>query len=284
MASKSSLLDQSSEPGPAPEVLYRFPSNFFRQNDAIDDERWDWVRNSVLSGEFHFASPTTFNDSHDCSPQFSGALTPVERDVFLRHGVNRHYPAASKRARRRIRHVVEQRLADPEGMHRKWRELIDSFGVLCLTESSESAAMWGHYARVHQGLCLEIEVRRIPLAEAWLPMRVQYTSVRPTLRYAEFEVWKRNPAHVRQEPLRTLLVKSMDWSYEREWRMIDTGRSGVSRLRQDVVSGIILGCRASEELVTRVRALVAEAARGVRLYRAEPSIKTFAVEKRLIEG
>ena len=50
---------------------------------------------------------------------------------------------------------------------------------------------------------------------------------------------------------RMYLTKAKDWSYEREWRIVDwaaarTGSRGFHPLAPDVLVGVILGCRITD--------------------------------------
>jgi hypothetical protein len=68
--------------------------------------------------------------------------------------------------------------------------------------------MWGHYAGSHTGICLEFDARCEPFATA---EKVKYVSA-----YPAFDVVTGSYP---------LVIKSADWSYEAEWRLIAEERA-----------------------------------------------------------
>ena len=97
-------------------------------------------------------------------------------------------------------------------MHRKLNELL---GILSLAEKADDLLMWSHYATSHEGFVIGFDsthryfnAGRSPKDELYHLRRVQYRERRP------------------QAPLTSLtstdvfLVKSTQWAYEREWRII----------------------------------------------------------------
>ena len=98
----------------------------------------------------------------------------------------------------------------------------------CFSESMESMLMWSHYADSHQGFALEYDFRPTlaqPL-KGVLVLPVIYSEER--FNASTFMLWAfmtfagvhlPNPdltAH-----LKIALHKSLDWAYEKEWRMIE---------------------------------------------------------------
>ena len=110
--------------------------------------------------------------------------------------------------------------------------------VACLSERMDSPLMWSHYANKHFGFCLEYDftyssiatIRKYPdiqMAKIIL-LPVIYTDKRPSLSQSitspkamnELLKTKKLPAETIAKIVFGLLHKGIDWSYEREWRMI----------------------------------------------------------------
>lgn len=90
----------------------------------------------------------------------------------------------------------------------------NNVGILSLTTCPKNLLMWAHYANSHQGLVLEIDEtheffnRRKSSADELRHLReVTYSTKRPSTSLSDmnFELF---------------LVKSEDWAYEEEWRML----------------------------------------------------------------
>lgn len=118
----------------------------------------------------------------------------------------------------------------------KSRKLIsEQCRVTCLSEKMDSPLMWSHYANKHYGFCLEYDfthsmVNRYPdlnLAKIML-LPVIYSEKRPLLSNAilnsknalQYLKTKKLPNEVIENIVYGLLFKSLDWSYEHEWRII----------------------------------------------------------------
>lgn len=83
---------------------------------------------------------------------------------------------------------------------------LDGFGAvasLCLSEVPDSAPMWAHYGSNGQGIVLEFSLPS-EFFEEFPPIKVLYRSKRPTVK----------------NPRATLITKSSEWAYEREWRCL----------------------------------------------------------------
>lgn len=107
--------------------------------------------------------------------------------------------------------------------------------VTCLSERMDSPLMWSHYANKHFGFCLEYDfthtmVKRYPdlnMAKIML-LPVIYSEKRPLLSRVltnnkimlPYYKTGKLPMELVESIVYGLLFKSLDWSYEREWRII----------------------------------------------------------------
>jgi hypothetical protein len=132
--------------------------------------------------------------------------------------------------------------------------------VFCMTADPTSQLMWAHYAEQHCGLLIEfsshvgiLEGRRLN-HQSTRP--VKYTRQRPSMGGAS------GPSDD------IFFVKGNDWSYEREWRMLDAEESASGqptkdkkhwpfRLNPAAVARVYVGARCSDELRLQVLRVVA---------------------------
>lgn len=147
--------------------------------------------------------------------------------------------------------------------------------IACFTESNDYSAMWGHYADSHRGFCLEYDFRsciascsencadiqsctNLMMVPAIAP--VVYADVRYDATYIVLPLLLSrlaDIAHIEIKPIyedlmaivKSLLTKSMDWSYEKEWRMLSAFSDNapfhsIYRLRS---TAVYIGARTSKE-------------------------------------
>ena len=129
------------------------------------------------------------------------------------------------------------------------KKMQSGFGVLSLSELSTSILMWSHYSDSHTGFCIEYDFSVL-----------QYCDLRRRLCFPVYYRKKLTDAtrYLAYTDLRNFnnlfgqylcLLKSDEWAYEREWRIVfPTG----SEFANDEVlmprpSAIILGMRISSE-------------------------------------
>ncbi|MGH6826617.1 DUF2971 domain-containing protein, partial [Methyloceanibacter sp.] len=229
----------------------------------------------LCQGEIYYADPSTFNDPLDCQPVVDADVSNEQlRQIFALLATRRidkeidlalrklRLKGDGARARRRsitqtdvdellgeIRYdatnpdIADQQLYIREALSRGIaQELRQSFGkgVFSLSERYDSPLMWSHYGNQHKGLCVEYDVSQVPQEELH---RVRYGDSR---RIAASRVlqWLETEDQASSEAVHRgcLLTKSLDWTYEYEWRML--GRIG-SQASTAILKSITFGMRCS---------------------------------------
>lgn len=135
---------------------------------------------------------------------------------------------------------------------------IDRIGIFSMSEVWDNLQMWAHYGGEHKGFVLEFDSShqffntREKLIGFDRPRRVQYRSQRPNIQFdamTETDIF---------------LVKSLDWIDEQEWRYLKflenrdkiIPNSGMPihlfRFSIQCITGIIIGCRSSDDLQTEI--------------------------------
>jgi hypothetical protein len=158
-----------------------------------------------------------------------------------------------------------------------------AFGIACFSEDWRSQLMWSHYADTHAGFCIEYRLEPLHLgAEAlgrggFLQQQVQYVSTLPEICLSEVLF---SPHQVLS---RLLSTKSIEWAYEREWRLIHLGasRALVALPEGMAITALIGGIRMP---AAHLRELAATAQRlGVPAFQVEASAHYEMVLKPLPE-
>ena len=139
----------------------------------------------------------------------------------------------------------------------KWSKMVPTFRILCLSELNDITPMWQHYTDEYKGVALEFS----PVGEldsAFLAARpVVYQDTLPVI--ADANAWVSlvlGQGGLTYEGLFTeyLYVKTSEWSYEKEWRIVMLGaRPGESGFFGDyafhprALTGIYFGPKCSAE-------------------------------------
>ena len=169
-------------------------------------------------------------------------------------------------------------------------------GILSLTSANANALMWAHYARSHRGFAVGFDSRNQFFDRRQSPedpinhlRPVNYRADRPEVYLFDESDRARDAARL---ALELFLTKSIDWSYEAEWRLIsalawadETRKVNgqtlyLFRFTPQAVVEVILGHRVDESLAARILGLVRtqEALAHIRLLRARPHPRRFEME------
>lgn len=131
----------------------------------------------------------------------------------------------------------------------KWNAYV---GALCVSEVCDSLLMWAHYAASHTGFVLEFDAQH-PFFNAQRSENDEFRHIRRVL----YRDARPSGLLLELEASDMFLVKSTQWSYEREWRMFmalseanDVIEAGSSKIYlfdvpADAITGVVFGARAS---------------------------------------
>ncbi len=122
--------------------------------------------------------------------------------------------------------------------------------------------MWAHYADGHRGYCLEFSTLEEPLSHA---EQVSYVS-----QLARFSPYSRQ--HPDDERAVPLLTKHVDWSYEKEWRIIAHEEANRGRTYPvTALTGVYLGAHIRPRNEALIRGAVARGGLSPKFYRMKVS-------------
>jgi len=129
-------------------------------------------------------------------------------------------------------------------------------GILSLTENDHNLLMWAHYANCHQGYVIGFDStheffnqRKSENDEIRALKKVCYSSSRPNLELISIESF---------EPF---IIKSLEWEYEKEWRMLHSLKDSDNKLKTSpydihlfkipfsAIKTISIGARANDKTV-----------------------------------
>ncbi|MDH6634615.1 UNVERIFIED_ORG: hypothetical protein M2355_003906 [Lelliottia amnigena] len=143
-------------------------------------------------------------------------------------------------------------------------ELINITRVLSLTKNSSNILMWGHYAQSHSGFALEFDTN-----DAYFNQRRGEKDEFGYLREITYQRQLPSVDPLLSSVVNHFLIKSLDWAYEEEWRMLLPETKSISKkiyngkkydlfyIPSSVIKNIIFGCNSSMNLRHAIRDLIA---------------------------
>jgi hypothetical protein len=244
----------------------------------LPPERTDILANRLIA----FTPPWLFNDPFEAEPLFPSdspaAIRLFEEAQPTRASLSEQEESALQR---RI-----DKLQWEHGLARlTWEQATRSVGVLSLSETCDCPLMWAHYTKQHTGFVVGFDTTH----PAWVelcrlhgrpgePRKVIYSAERP------------NPAAMGEvTPDQIWYTKSIDWAYEREWRVTRWIARATKTVKNEsgddiplyefppgALQTVILGQRANESLEFIVQDLICRPPyRNTAVQRAQLDSKAF---------
>jgi hypothetical protein len=246
-------------------------------NLRSSDDHIGWLTEILKNHRIRCSDPANFNDPWDGKPYFDPAHL---NDPLARAATAEAITGTGGLEVDRM--IAEVLRTNPEvfraAMHDISVELpsfiSSNFGVYCLSPDPCLPLMWSHYARSHQGICLEFAVPNTKFVDA---VQVQYQKEYPALSF-----------HDPERGFKMLLFKSDDWMYEREFRLICHRLADVKdapllmdgnylSIGPTDLTSIIMGCQIIDAAARTIRDLVQEHAPHVKVLQAQRAIDKYQI-------
>lgn len=256
------------------------PEKFYKYHSLNGSSALHLI-STLLNKEVHFSSPQSFNDPFDCKPRYGENLT---RELFIENFI--------RIGKRKFLYLKEEMLFSHAeaawnknytehgsvealilSIQKEMGVLLGSAAIYCVSEKNDDILMWGHYADSHRGICLEFDSGSKFLENA---MRVDYEDTRPVVQVFAHEEKLDNMR-------KSLLVKSEQWKYEKEWRVVELSKPvGLRKIEDKNLTGIIFGSAISESLQNTIRNICKKHPTPINLYKATPDDFEFKLRIELL--
>ena len=197
----------------------------------------EYTQRIFTHNEIYFAAPKEFNDPFDSKVGLSFKGTKKQWKDSLREIYKRRKPNLTKKQRlaevdRIIREDKYKQIPDNMGY-----SFLEKIGIFCMSEKNNHILMWSHYSDSHTGFCLVFDATTQFFGSS---QKVIYKRHYPEVNFFNSTQWEKTQA--------MLLTKADFWEYEQEWRIIDNKKgSGVQIFPEKLLTGVIMGCRISED-------------------------------------
>ncbi len=215
---------------------------------------------AVLANKtLRWSSPLLFNDPFDVPRELSFGVSPsqimralaeripqllhapppdtsvLERKVRLlvdmvkQNGISTEKLAELSASLQDFAENYQPTSASIDEFRKMWRQLLPELRILCLTESPAHTSMWYHYADRYAGVVLELRCSEMTDSPWLIARKVEYSENKPDVYTADG--WAELLTLEKEISVRRILdaatyTKTMDWSYEKEWRIVSFRRLG----------------------------------------------------------
>lgn len=199
---------------------------------------------TIKSNRMWYSAPCNFNDVFDCDIH-------IDKDKTL-HSLSKSLGSDKKHVRPGSP-VWRDQMKCMRQLQSNLDSLKETTGIACLSESNDSLLMWAHYADNHSGICVQYALLDINTQLGFSPIPVIYSKDKLCVDSLNLEAIG---VDVYKILIGSTTTKSLEWSYEQEWRIIrdniacgdrwDAKKKG-ALLDMICPTSIILGCQADEE-------------------------------------
>ena len=213
----------------------------------------------LASGTIKFTKPSECNDPFDCDPEH-------ESDNVEEFLENR--PDLVEKVAKFLNLNPCQKLQEKPLMADRLRTALnnglfgqpasDNIGICSLSRDPLNLLMWSHYSKDHTGFVVEFEIPiesyelpndEVSLFKLLIPREVKYRKEKPIVLFTDD-----NDMKVEKQ----FLVKSIDWAYEQEERVVDDIRkSGIHEYDQkNILYSVIAGMKMAEPKYRKLNEIV----------------------------
>lgn len=163
-----------------------------------------------VDGKLYHALPSQFNDPFEAKPQLR--WPDKGKDVRKIRKYLTKVARLAGQSRREAESSIARAFARPgfmrKSIFRAVRHTLGEARICSFTSSKRNLLFWAHYAESHRGFCVEYDATVLPISYAF---KLKYTKEYPTVSY---------PAPADARNFLPLLIKSMEWRNEEEFRTI----------------------------------------------------------------
>ncbi len=235
----------------------------------------------LLKGSLYFSAKSQFNDPFDSEiPTKHSLCSEKELDKYLENLlIKKGIDGGDKSNKLQI--AKERLKTNPQEI----QNFIDNYietkvGILSLTENYENLLLWAHYAKKHTGFCIEIDAQllnKVIIAEfiknkeqAFI-FKVKYQNKFPIINPCKHSFEQRTQLQ--------FLIKSKDWKYEQEWRIILlNGSKQYRELPSNVIKNIYFGLKTCNDNIQKSKEMLRKYNPYIGLYKAIKKKGAFGLE------
>jgi len=231
--------------------------------------------NNLLNDSVWLSNPTDFNDPYDSSFTYDFTSYGIKSlnknidDFLLHHNAAEFTKQEIKRIKDSEDSFQEMNLVIRENATSEEKIILDkiekvllvkmqkelyqdfnlqiksSFRICSFSTINTSLLMWSHYAKNHTGFCIEYDTGSLKynsLQRQLYPI-IYTDNLFNTTKYQNIDLPDRNNLHL----MLSALYKSIEWKYEKEWRLIIHGGINIENHIMPRPKAIYLGSQINND-------------------------------------
>jgi hypothetical protein len=239
----------------------------------------------LLQNKIYFASPTQLNDPFDSKILMRYDLCS-KRELFelIKKSAPEEYQNINRKSRRRKYLTLakirkKEIISNPYLFNKRVADYMDNtIGIFSLTEKLTNLLLWSYYANGHKGFCVEFSAEKLRelLINVYLKgisqsfiVKIKYLSsypiIKPSMDYKELIELQ-------------FSSKSIDWSHEKEWRIITISGEKLVKIPPDIIKNVYFGLLATEANIKSSIEILNKYNPNVGLFKAEKKKYEFGLE------
>ena len=252
--------------------------NLYKYRALDTEERVEQVRDIIVNHRLYCASVDSFNDPFEFR---ANILLDAPEQIKIKMAVEKMCQTNPNVTQEEVRKLAPAFLKECEhnGPDRIKRRIFEDYGIVSLTGVLQNILMWSHYADGHKGICIEFCYSN----EAHLDFFARALSVKYRKKLPIINLYTEDSLAIGKK----LLSKSIDWSYEQEYRIIeyDRNKNEYCEFEPTLMSKIYLGLHISEKNTEIIKSFVSEIRGNIRpmLMKAYFSSSSYSFEFKKIE-
>lgn len=217
---RDALLDKTENPSDIRGIIKPHIPRYLYKYGRFDSSYW---KDTIFKGKIHLSRAIVFNDPFDCKANFD--YKKAVNEGRFREKLLEKY----------TQHDIEL-LSQNDIYQNVIQGMREDVFVFCFSEVWDSILMWAHYANNYTGYCIEYDISKVK--------EYMKYNLYPVLYEKEYINITENLINCNKNTgLICNLSKSVDWAYEKEWRIVEY-RENPFYYRKAIKS-IYLGCNCS---------------------------------------
>jgi hypothetical protein len=238
----------------------------YRYLDIDSEEKLSWLSDLLVNGKVFFPAAWRFNDPNE----FRFQLRVPKDKTVIKSTWQRDNPQKTDK--------------DFEDWYSttsftSWHMYLEpmihdgamkTYGMMCLSSRNNSPTMWSHYAGNHGGICIGFEdLTNESFPGILMSGNVSYQPELPVVQYFGEES--------RQVIYKMFFIKSTDWQYEREFRLVAEADAKLT-MNPSLIREVILGMHIDKGLKDQLTKIIANRTTPIPVRKAHLSYQSYEMD------
>ena len=223
---------------------------YLYKHTRIDPNQY--VFNIFKKCQLKFSKPADFNDPYDCHFEIKVNFSGLTRNRFNSENnltiLEHEWKKSKETYKKTLTEIIKKSAL--EDFRNKY------FTISCFNNSPLNILMWSHYADNHKGFLIEFKFPKKNLGR--FPLPVEYCSEYPIITIpASLQIYRSNLNLQIEQAKKTFYIKSKEWIYENEYRLINN-QNELATFPAEYISSVIFGTNTTTPIKNTIKNIIEE--------------------------